>query len=158
MVDDSLNKASDTVDLDNNCSSVRAVNEAIRLSTYTRISPDHLALYDDGRDGIPFDDTTLFYDTISTERGRAQMSRFPVARALCNALQLAGYNAEMDDEGEIWFEDDDCDRYHDAREYQPGPDEDDGVQANCPICRDPEKYGLGYIIRRAEAGERYITE
>lgn len=112
----------------------------------------------DGREGIPFDDTTMFYETISTELGKRQMSTFPMVRALCNALVLAGFRGEMDDEGDIWFEDDDGDPYCDAREYQPGPDEDDGVVANCPICQNPEKYGLGDIVRRAEAGVRYIQE
>jgi hypothetical protein len=112
----------------------------------------------DAREDIPFDDTTMYYENISTELGRRQMSTFPVVRALCNALQLAGFRAEMDAEGDIWWEDDDGDAYYDAREYQPAPDEDDGERANCPICRDPEKYGLGYIVRRAEAGLRYMEE
>jgi hypothetical protein len=113
---------------------------------------------DDGRDGIPFDNTTLFYETIATERGRRHMSTFPLVQALCNALQLAGYRAEMDEGGDIWFEDGDGDPYYDAREWQPGPGEDDGIQANCPICQDPDKHGLGYILRRAAAGERYVDE
>jgi hypothetical protein len=112
----------------------------------------------DGREDIPFDNTTMYYENISTELGRRQMSTFPVVRALCNALQLAGFRAEMDAEGDIWWEDDDGDAYYDAREYQPAPDEDDGEAANCPICRDPEKYGLGYLVRRAEAGLRYMEE
>jgi hypothetical protein len=112
----------------------------------------------DGRKGIPFDDTTMFYENISTELGRYQMSTFPMARALCNAMVLAGFRAEMDGGGDIWFEDDDGDAYYDAREYQPGQDEDDGVVANCPICRNPKQYGLSYIHHRAEAGVRYIQE
>jgi hypothetical protein len=100
----------------------------------------------------------MFYENISTKLGRCQMSTFPMARALCNAMVLAGFRAEMDAGGDIWFEDDDCDAYYDAREYQPKSDEDDGVVANCPICQNPERYGLGYISRRAEAGVRYIQE
>ncbi|KAK3327101.1 hypothetical protein B0T19DRAFT_152406 [Cercophora scortea] len=105
----------------------------------------------------PFDQTTLFYQTIATPQGRRQISTFPMARALCNALQLAGYRADMDDEGDIWFDaDDDGQRYHDAREVQPENDEDDGLVANCRICQDPEAHGLGYVLRRAEYGLRYM--
>jgi len=49
----------------------------------------------------------------------------------------------MDDDGDIWFDDEDGDRYIDAWEYQAGSD--DELVANCPICRDPDKYGLRYI-------------
>lgn len=115
-------------------------------------------IFHDGREDIPFDDTTLFYSTISTEDGRNQLSKQPMARALCNALQLAGYRADMDDDGDIWFENDNGDRYYDAREHQPGPNEDDGVVANCPICKNPDKYGLGYILRRAKAGEAFVEK
>jgi hypothetical protein len=71
---------------------------------------------------------------------------------------LVGYRADIDAEGDIWFEDEDGDPYFNAREYQPGPEEDDSVVANCPICRNPEKYGLGFILKRAEAGLRYMEE
>lgn len=124
----------------------------------SRYLPNSLRAVADGRDGIPFENTSMFRQTIATEEGRRHLSTFPLVRALCNALQLAGYRAEMDDGGEIWFEIDDGDPYYDAREYQPGPDEDDSAVANCPICQDPEKYGLGYILRRAKAGERYVDE
>lgn len=140
---------------------VSAIKMAVQRSQDNRDSPHYPHRFrrdDDGRDEIPFDDTTLFYENISTERGRRQMSDFPMVRVFCNALQLAGYRAEMDDEGDIWYDADDGDRYHDAREYQPGPGKDNGVVADCAICRDPEKHGLGYILRRAEAGERFITE
>ncbi|KAK3292914.1 uncharacterized protein B0H64DRAFT_203126 [Chaetomium fimeti] len=120
--------------------------------------PHTLRVVADGRDGIPFENTSMFRQTIATDEGRRHMSTFPLVRALCNAFQLAGYRAEMDDDGDIWFDVDDGDPYYDAREYQPGPGEDDGAVANCPICQDPEKHGLGYILRRAEAGEKYVDE
>lgn len=120
--------------------------------------PTSLQVIADGRDGIPFENTSLFRQTMATEMGRHHLSTFPLVRALCNAFQLASYRAEMNDGGEIWFEDDDGDPYFDAREYQPGPGEDDSAMANCPICLDPEKHGLGYILRRAEVGERYVDE
>jgi hypothetical protein len=120
--------------------------------------PNYLLNIADGRDEIPFEKTSLFRQTIATEEGRRHLSTFPLVQALCNAFQLAGYRAEMDDGGEIWFEDDDGDPYFDAREYQPGLDEDDSAVANCPICQDPEKHGLGYILRRAEVGEKYVDE
>ncbi|KAH6847591.1 hypothetical protein B0I37DRAFT_147839 [Chaetomium sp. MPI-CAGE-AT-0009] len=120
--------------------------------------PHYLRVIADGRDGIPFEKTSMFRQTIATEEGRRHMSRFPLVRALCNAFQFAGYRAEMDNDGDIWFEVDDGDPYYDAREHQPGPGEEDGAAANCPICQDPEKHGLGYILRRAKAGEDYVDE
>ena len=122
------------------------------------LPPDYELSYEDGRDEIPFARTTLFYENISTERGRRQMSEFPMVRALCNALQLAGYRVDMDEEGDVWFDDDDCDRYYEAREYQPVPGEDDGLVANCPICQDMDKYGLGYILRLEREGIDYLHE
>ncbi|KAK4224074.1 hypothetical protein QBC38DRAFT_502551 [Podospora fimiseda] len=111
--------------------------------------------YDDGRESIPFDNGTLFYENLSTEAGRRQMETYPMVRALCNALLLAGYCVDMDGEGDVWFDYDEMERYQDAREYQP---EDDSVVANCPICQDFDKYGLGYIKRRAEVGEKFVDE
>ncbi|KAJ3469387.1 hypothetical protein MRS44_003452 [Fusarium solani] len=96
----------------------------------------------------PFEHATLFYETISTEEGRRQLARFPLARLLVNALQLAGYRAEMDDDGD----DEDGDQYFDAREYQPEEGVDDGLVADCPICQDPEKCGLGHVFAEAERG------
>ena len=112
----------------------------------------------DGRDADrkPFDKTTLWWDTISTEEGRRHIAIYPAVRALCNAMQLAGYRVEMDDEGDLWFEDDDGDCYYDAKEYQPKGDENS--EESCPICRDPDKYGLGYILRRADVGERLFQK
>ncbi|KAK0721279.1 hypothetical protein B0T21DRAFT_453661 [Apiosordaria backusii] len=147
---------------------LEALSYEIRSCVQTTINHNSAALgqvreffriYDDGRREIPFDRTTLFYENIATELGRKQMSQFPFVRALCNALQLAGYRAEMgDDDGEIWFEDGDGERYHDAREYQPAPGEDDGVVANCRICQDPRKHGLDYILERAKVGEDFVDE
>ncbi|KAF6834522.1 hypothetical protein CMUS01_06108 [Colletotrichum musicola] len=58
----------------------------------------------------------------------------------------------MDDDGDIWYDDDDCDRYSDAVEDQedyvkPGP-----LRGTCKICRDPEAYGLSHILEEAEEG------
>lgn len=55
------------------------------------------------REDMPFNDTTMYYQTISTALRRHQMSTFPMVRALCNAMVLAGFRAEMDAEGDIWF-------------------------------------------------------
>jgi len=115
-----------------------------------------------GEEEQPFDHTTLFYRTISTEEGRRQLARFPFVRSLVNALQLAGYRVEMDnDGGDIWYDDDNDDdlhQYFDAREYQPEEGVDDGVVANCPICQDPEKYGLGHIFAEAERAREVLQE
>lgn len=81
---------------------------------------------------------------------------------LANALQLAGYRAEMDDGGDIWWDVEDGDRYFDARESQPcqypEDDDDDADIANCPMCRDPEKYGLGHIVEEEERAKRTVRE
>ncbi|WAO88685.1 Hypothetical protein NCS54_00604300 [Fusarium falciforme] len=106
----------------------------------------------------PFENATLFYETISTEEGRRQLARFPFLRLLVNSLQLAGYRAEMDDDGDVWYDDDDGDRYFDAREYQPEEGVDDGLVANCPICQDPEKYGLGHVFAEAERARQVLRE
>ncbi|RSL64471.1 hypothetical protein CEP54_004726 [Fusarium duplospermum] len=109
-------------------------------------------------DKQPFKSTTLFYETISTEEGRRQLAHFPLVRLLANALQLAGYRVGVDDEGNVWWDIDDGDRYFDAREYQPGEGLDDGLVANCPICQDPEKYGLGHIFAEAERAREFLRE
>lgn len=105
-----------------------------------------------------FEQTTLFYDTIATPEGCRQLSRFPLVRLLVNALQLAGYSAEMDDDGDIWYDDEDGDQYVDAREFQPDEGADDGFVANCPICQNPEKYGLGYVVDEGERGKQLQRE
>ncbi|KAI1323860.1 hypothetical protein F5Y16DRAFT_402958 [Xylariaceae sp. FL0255] len=46
------------------------------------------------------------------------MSAFPVVRAIYNILTLAGYRAELDDHGEIWYDAEDGVMYYDAQEYQ----------------------------------------
>lgn len=81
-------------------------------------------------------------------------------RAFFNALILAGYKVEMDDDGDIWFDMDDYEPYLDALEHLPKPEER-GIGSSalvCPICRDPERHGLGYIIRRVEEGRRIWAE
>jgi hypothetical protein len=94
---------------------------------------------------------TQLYHHISIPSGRRKLSRVPMALALCSALQFAGYRAEMNDDGDIWYEGEDGDRYFDARENQPEEDEDDDEDDNdlyadlCPICRDFESHGLGHI-------------
>ncbi len=88
------------------------------------------------------------------------MARFPKVRAFFNALTLAGYKVDMDDDGDIWFDTDDYEPYLDALEHLPRP-EVCGTGSSaliCPICRDPERYGLGYVVRRAEEGKRIWTE
>jgi hypothetical protein len=101
---------------------------------------------------------TLFYQVISTPKGRYQMATFPAVRLLTNALLLAGYRAEQDMEGDIWYEDDDGDMYYDAREYQADTNDMDGPTTDCPICKDLEKYGLGHILRDAERGRQRLFE
>lgn len=61
---------------------------------------------------------TCFYHHLSNEQNRRQLSRFPMVRALCDALNHARYRAEMDDDGDIWYDCDDGDRYFDALENQ----------------------------------------
>lgn len=106
----------------------------------------------------PFKHTTLFYENMSTVEGRRQLARFPFVRLLVNSLQLAGYRADLDDEGDVWYEDDDGDQYFEAREYQPDEGVDDGLVANCPICQDPEKYGLGHVFAEAERARDVLWE
>ncbi|GJD04054.1 hypothetical protein ColKHC_12879 [Colletotrichum higginsianum] len=82
------------------------------------------------------------------------MSRFPLVKAHCCALQLAGYRAEMDDDGDIWFEDGDGDQYFDAVEHLSEHDRRGPLGGTCEICRDPEKFGLGSIIEQHENAVR----
>lgn len=100
----------------------------------------------------PVPNDALFTNIISTPQGRRQMQRFPLVKVLTCALQLAGYRAEMDDEGDIWFDDDDGDPYSDAVEHTEDLDRTGPLGGTCPICRDPEAYGLGHVLDRAEAG------
>ncbi|KAM5380812.1 hypothetical protein ACJZ2D_003336 [Fusarium nematophilum] len=74
--------------------------------------------YEDSEDATPrapedeaFYAHDLFFDTVSSRAGRRQLVRFPFVRLLVNALQLAGYRAEMDDEGDVWYGDEDGDQY-----------------------------------------------
>jgi hypothetical protein len=101
---------------------------------------------------------TQFYHHISSSRGRKMLSRFPMVLALCNALQFAGYRAEMDDEGDIWYEIGDGDRYFDARENLPEDYRDNIVGESCPMCQDFPKFGLGHILRDIEEAKRELLE
>lgn len=110
---------------------------------------------------IFFQGVTNVHQHISTAEGRRQLSRFPVVRVLCDAQQNAGYRAEMDDDGDIWYECDDGDRYFNARAVQPprgdgGQDHDDECSASyCKICQDLEWYGL-WRIREREAEAKHV--
>ncbi|KAF6831672.1 hypothetical protein CMUS01_07255 [Colletotrichum musicola] len=95
---------------------------------------------------------SLFESIISTEEGRRQMQRVPMIKAYCCALQLAGYRAEIDDEGDIWYEDDDGDQYWDAAERLEDLERGGPFGGTCKICRDPVKYGLGHILDKCEDG------
>ncbi|GKT71471.1 hypothetical protein ColTof4_03894 [Colletotrichum tofieldiae] len=56
----------------------------------------------------------------------------------------------MDDEGDIWFEDEDGDQYVDAVEDPSEHDRRDPLGVKCEMCRNPEKFGLGYVIKEHE--------
>lgn len=98
-----------------------------------------------------------FDDLISTRTGRQRLSKYPLATAFWASITLAGYRADMDDEGDIWWSDDDCDRYYDAREEQPSNDED-GIIQNCPMCQEPEKWGLKSIQDRMNNGLKAVDD
>ncbi|KAI8630491.1 hypothetical protein F5Y19DRAFT_427785 [Xylariaceae sp. FL1651] len=95
-----------------------------------------------------------FQHVLSTSEGRQQMSTFPAVRLLCNALNRAGYRAEMDLEGDIWYEEDDGDRYYEAREFQAGEE----CAAECFICQDMSRYGFGEFVACAEEGVRRLKK
>ncbi|WQF89345.1 hypothetical protein CDEST_14359 [Colletotrichum destructivum] len=99
-------------------------------------------------------DSSIFSQVISTKEGRRHLSRFPLVKALCCALQLAGYRAEMDDDGDIWFEDDDGDQYFDAVEHPSEHDRRGPLGGTCEMCRDPERFGLGWVIDKHEDAVR----
>ncbi|KAI0097664.1 hypothetical protein GGR51DRAFT_577955 [Nemania sp. FL0031] len=105
-----------------------------------------------------FRNQTQFPHHTSTAEGRKRLARFPTVLALCDALQFAGYRAEMDDEGDIWYEIDDGDRYFDAREYQNQDGREDWSGEFCPICQDFERHGLGHILEEAEEAKRELRE
>ncbi|KAK7750372.1 hypothetical protein SLS62_007671 [Diatrype stigma] len=108
-----------------------------------------------------YQNATRFYHHISNAQGRRQLSRFPMVRALCDALNHAGYRAEMDDDGDIWYDCDDGDRYFDALEYHVS-DMDEPDEAwfprVCPICQDFEGYGLGDVLRTVESAKKQYYE
>ncbi|KAI1279287.1 hypothetical protein F5Y07DRAFT_396912 [Xylaria sp. FL0933] len=101
---------------------------------------------------------TQFYHHISSAKGRRQLTRFPMALALCDALQYAGYRAEMDDDGDIWYDIEDGDRYFDAQENHVTEPLKDCAADLCPICQDFEGYGLGHILREVEEAKREVRE
>lgn len=105
-----------------------------------------------------FQKQTRFYHHAGTRQGRRQLDRFPLVRVLCDALQYAGYLAEMDDKGDIWFDPEDGDRYLDARETRPADSDAERPATYCAICQDFEGHGLGHVLARAEEGKRALLE
>lgn len=105
-----------------------------------------------------FRNAMSFYSHISNPEGRRQMSRFPAVRAFCDALQNAGYRAQMDDNGDIWYDCEDGDRYFDAQEFQPAREPSDWLVEACPICQDFERFGLGNVLKWAENGKCALRE
>ncbi|KAF6787854.1 hypothetical protein CSOJ01_15159 [Colletotrichum sojae] len=95
---------------------------------------------------------TLFESITSTYEGWRQMTRYPLTTAFYYSLHLAGFRVDMDDDGDIWYDDDDCDRYSDAVEDQEDYNKPGPLGGTCKICRDPEGYGLGHILEEAEEG------
>ncbi|KAH0423002.1 hypothetical protein CcaCcLH18_12463 [Colletotrichum camelliae] len=93
-----------------------------------------------------FRNATVFYRHAATIEGQRQLSRWPMVRALCDGLQHAGYRVEMDDDGDLWYDCEDADRYFDAWETQPAEDREDWLVDVCPICQNFEEYGLGHIL------------
>ncbi|KFA52946.1 hypothetical protein S40293_10440 [Stachybotrys chartarum IBT 40293] len=91
-------------------------------------------------------DKTGFRDVVSTRKGRRQLSKFPLAVAYHTAVRLAGYRADIDDDGDIWWSDDDGDRYFDAHDNVV-----DGEEA-CAMCLRPGDWGLEGMQRRKAAG------
>ncbi|KAI1270658.1 hypothetical protein F5Y18DRAFT_369114 [Xylariaceae sp. FL1019] len=113
---------------------------------------------DDELDGDFFREATQFYHHIKSNERRRHLSRFPLVRAFCDALQHAGYRAQMDDDGDIWYECDDGDQYVDTREYQPEGESETPWTEFCPMCQRPEKYGLGRMVRQADKAKRALHE
>lgn len=87
-----------------------------------------------------------FQDVVSTRKGRRQLSKFPLAVAYHTAVRLAGYRADIDDDGDIWWSDDDGDRYFDAHDNITDEEE------ACVMCLRPGDWGLEGMQRRKAAG------
>ncbi|KAF4900205.1 hypothetical protein CGCF415_v010157 [Colletotrichum fructicola] len=104
-----------------------------------------------------FTNATNFYRHTATLQGQRQLSRWPMVRALCDGLQHAGYRVEMDDDGDLWYDCDDGDRYFDAR-TEPAEDHDNWLVDFCPICKNPEKYGLGHILNIEKEAKEKVRE
>ncbi|KAI9147975.1 hypothetical protein HJFPF1_11796 [Paramyrothecium foliicola] len=107
--------------------------------------------------GISRQDRTQFLNALATPMGRRLLGRYPMATTFWAAVNMAGYRAEIDDDGDVWWSDDDCERYVDAREYQLAND-DDGLPQECPMCQKPALWGLETILRRKAAGLAAIDE
>ncbi|KAJ2992322.1 hypothetical protein NUW58_g2205 [Xylaria curta] len=101
---------------------------------------------------------TQFCHHVASAEGRRRLTHFPMVLALCDALQFAGYRAEMDDDGDIWYEIDDGDRYFDAKEYQDEHGNEDWMVGFCPICQDFERHGLGDVLEVANEAKRELFE
>jgi hypothetical protein len=100
----------------------------------------------------------LWGSITSNEEGRRHLSRYPMVKALCCALQLSGYRAEMDSDGDIWYEVDDGEPYYDCLEQPPEPSAWRGANVRCEICADPRRYGFGYVLDEAERGLQEARE
>lgn len=105
-----------------------------------------------------FRNATAFYRHTASVNGRTQLSRWPVVRALCDGLQHAGYRVDMDDDGDLWYDCDDADRYFDAWETQPGEDRENWLVDVCPICQNFEEYGLGHVLKIERDTKEKILE
>lgn len=116
------------------------------------------ALDDDYQESPFFRDQTHFYIHIASADGRKKLSRFPMVLALCDALQAAGYRAEMDDDGDIWYEDEDGERYFDALEHQSDNYTRNMLMEHCFICRNFEGHGLGHILVEASEAKHELLE
>ncbi|KAH9238499.1 hypothetical protein K456DRAFT_1176993 [Colletotrichum gloeosporioides 23] len=105
-----------------------------------------------------FRNATAFYRHAATIEGQKHLSRWPMVRALCDGLQHAGYRVEMDDDGDLWYDCDDADRYVDAWETQPNEDRGNWLVDVCPICQNLNEYGLGHILEIEKETKDKIRE
>ncbi|KAI0152851.1 hypothetical protein GGR57DRAFT_469268 [Xylariaceae sp. FL1272] len=127
-----------------------------RRKVYEWLSAGYQPSGDDELKEDFFREATQFYHHIKSDEGRKHLSRFPLVRAFCDALQHAGYRAQMDGDGDIWYECEDGDRYYDTREYQPEGESATPWTEFCPICQRPEWYGLGRMVRQADEAKRAL--
>lgn len=156
--DDSLSAASDSSEDEDDMSSAKGSRHLSELSYEDSFGQYWRKQAPRGRFHFP-SKASSFSRHISTEEGRRQLTRFPLVRAFCDALQHAGFRAEMDDDGDIWYDaDGDGMRYYDAREHQPLKEREDWPVEECSICRDFKAYGLGYILEEVAQGKRKLKE